>query len=182
MTQVSVGWEKTSHQEAEIKRLTRSNGRAKFLIGGVFVLAAALYLIISGTLSGARYFITVDELVNNPIYMGETVRITGAVIGESIIYDTSDPNMTVIKFVVANIPNETDDLAQTLHDAVNDPNATRLEIRVENEPMPDLLQNEAQAILTGTLGEDGIFHANELLLKCPSRFEEGEASDALADL
>jgi cytochrome c-type biogenesis protein CcmE len=37
---------------------------------------------------------------------------------------------------------------------------------------PDLLQNEAQAIVTGELGEDGIFYANELLLRCPTRYEE----------
>ncbi|NJL57955.1 cytochrome c maturation protein CcmE [bacterium] len=34
--------------------------------------------------------------------------------------------------------------------------------------MPDLLQHEAQAILTGTLGDDGVFYATELLLKCPA--------------
>ena len=38
--------------------------------------------------------------------------------------------------------------------------------------MPDLLQNEAQAILTGQLGADGVFYADELLLKCPTRYEE----------
>jgi len=41
-----------------------------------------------------------------------------------------------------------------------------------NQAMPDLLQHEAQAILTGKLEEDGTFMATELLLKCPSRFEE----------
>jgi cytochrome c-type biogenesis protein CcmE len=46
--------------------------------------------------------------------------------------------------------------------------------------MPDLLQNEAQAILSGYLGEDGIFHANELLLKCPSRFEEALPDQSIA--
>ena len=38
--------------------------------------------------------------------------------------------------------------------------------------MPDLLQHEAQAIMTGRLGDDGVFYADELLLKCPSRYEE----------
>ncbi len=38
--------------------------------------------------------------------------------------------------------------------------------------MPDLLQNEAQAIMTGKIGEDGVFYASELLLKCPTKYEE----------
>jgi cytochrome c-type biogenesis protein CcmE len=39
-------------------------------------------------------------------------------------------------------------------------------------PKPDLLRDEAQAIMTGRLGEDGIFYADELLLKCPTKYEE----------
>jgi len=35
-----------------------------------------------------------------------------------------------------------------------------------------LLKDEAQAIMTGHLGEDGIFYADELLLKCPTKYEE----------
>ena len=39
-------------------------------------------------------------------------------------------------------------------------------------PKPDLLRHEAQAIMTGEMGEDGIFYADELLLKCPTKYEE----------
>jgi cytochrome c-type biogenesis protein CcmE len=38
--------------------------------------------------------------------------------------------------------------------------------------MPDLLRHEAQAIVTGRVGADGVFEADELLLKCPTRYEE----------
>jgi len=41
------------------------------------------------------------------------------------------------------------------------------------------LTNEAQAIMTGSLGEDGVFYADELLLKCPSRYEEGVPSQVV---
>jgi len=30
--------------------------------------------------------------------------------------------------------------------------------------------------MTGALGEDGVFYAEELLLKCPSRYEDGVPS------
>ena len=48
--------------------------------------------------------------------------------------------------------------------------------------MPDLLQHEAQAILTGALGVDGVFYASELLLKCPSRFEESTGPEGLGQI
>ena len=35
-----------------------------------------------------------------------------------------------------------------------------------------LLRNEAQAIMTGKLGADGVFQLDELLLKCPTKYEE----------
>jgi cytochrome c-type biogenesis protein CcmE len=128
-----------------------------------------VYLIVSGTASGAQFFITVDELVNDPDYVGQTVRISGAVLGPSIQYDAET---LTIEFTMANIPTEFEDLAQALHESVENPNATRIQVVVTNEVKPDLLQHEAQAILTGELGEDGVFYASELLLKCPSRYEE----------
>ena len=146
-----------------------STDRIKFLIGGGLILAAVMYLLISGTMQGARFFITVDEVVNDSSYINQTVRVSGAVIGESIEYDSEN---AIIRFTIVNIPNEFDDLATALHEAIEDPNATRMNVVVENEAMPDLLQHEAQAILTGELGADGNFNASELLLKCPSRFEE----------
>lgn len=161
-----ITWEKT---ESKSEVVAESGGRWKFLVGGAVMLAAVAFLLISGTLGGARYFITVDELVNNPEYVGQTVRISGAVIGDTIEYDSQN---LIIDFTIANIPSEFENLAETLYLTVNDPNATRLSVHIENEVMPDLLRHEAQAILTGSLGSDGIFYANELLLKCPSRYEE----------
>ena len=58
-----------------------------------------------------------------------------------------------------------------LHQAVNNPDANRISVVYEGV-MPDLLQNEAQAIMTGKIGEDGNFYASELLLKCPTKYEE----------
>jgi cytochrome c-type biogenesis protein CcmE len=161
-------WEKTSPAAVQVRPRSSTN-RLKFMIGGLLILAAIAYLIVSGTATGARYFITIEELVNNPDYVGQTVRVSGAVLGDSILYDAQTLR---IDFTVANIPAQFDDLARTLHEAVNNPSAARIPVVVENQVKPDLLQHEAQAILTGRLGEDGVFYATELLLKCPSRFEE----------
>jgi cytochrome c-type biogenesis protein CcmE len=166
MTELS--WGKVNQTDGAQMRF--GGERLKFIIGSAVLLVAVVVLIASGTMSGARYFISVNELVANAEYVGKTVRISGAVIGDTISYDGQN---LILDFTIVNIPTETTDLALTLHQAVSDPTAQRLPVHLENEVMPDLLQHEAQAILTGELGSDGIFYASELLLKCPSRYEDG---------
>lgn len=143
--------------------------RLKFMIAGAVIVFAVVFLIISGTTNGAQYFLTVDALQDDLSYVGKPIRISGAVDGATIVYDAAN---LILDFEIANIPSETNDLALTLHEAVNDPTATRIRVHVENQVKPDLLQHEAQAILTGTLGEDGVFYATEVLMKCPSRYGE----------
>ena len=102
------------------------------------------------------------------------ITVSGAVLGDTIVYDASTPQVT---FTIVQIPGDPEEveraggLARVLHDAVSNPNAPRLEI-VYNDVKPDLLQNEAQAIIRGQLGDDGRFYADEVLLKCPTRYEE----------
>jgi cytochrome c-type biogenesis protein CcmE len=175
MTQLT--WEKTTSTE-KAKNLPQSTTeRLKFMVGGVVLLAAVVYLVIAGMSNNTQYFMTVDELLGDPSYVGKTVRISGAVLGETIQYQMEP---LAIDFVIASIPKETSDLARTLHEATLNPNAQRLTIHIENQVKPDLLENEAQAILTGHLGEDGIFYATELLLKCPSRYEEDVPDQAVS--
>ncbi len=93
-------WEKG--QNAEALRLAKpAGGRRKFLFGGLLILVAIIYLIASGTMAGAQYFITVDEVVNNPEYIGQTVRISGVVLGDTIEYDSEN---LLIDFTIAHIP------------------------------------------------------------------------------
>ena len=82
--------------------------RIKFVVAGVLILVAVLYLLVSGTLQGARYFITVREVLDDQSYLGRTVRISGAVDGESIEYDSEK---AIIRFTIVNIPKAYDDLA-----------------------------------------------------------------------
>lgn len=155
--------------------------RRKFLVGGLLIIAAVVYLIFSSTRASAQYFLTVDELMARKGEMvGKNVRVSGAVIGDTIQYD---PQKLELRFVVAHVPGDNDEiaaqggLAAVLHQAVIDPNRTRLPV-VYYGPKPDLLRNEAQAIMTGHLGEDGVFYAEELLLKCPTRYEEAVPQQA----
>lgn len=151
--------------------------KLKFWVGGLLIMGAIAYLIIMNTFSGAQYFITVDQLLSDPKYVGQTVRISGAVIGKTIQYDAQN---LILDFTIAHIDTQNDNLAYALHLAAADNStAQRLQVHIENQVKPDLLQHEAQAILTGKLGEDGIFYATEVLLKCPSRYEDSVPNQAV---
>ncbi len=161
--------------EQTLSTRTGGSGRIKFVIGGLLILAAVAYLIISSTKASAQYFLTVDELkARGASVSGRDVRISGAVIGDSIQYDSKTLNLT---FTIANVPGDNKEidaqggLAAVLHAAVIDPNRTRMQV-VYNGPKPDLLRNEAQAIMTGQLDSQGVFHASELLLKCPTKYQD----------
>jgi cytochrome c-type biogenesis protein CcmE len=156
-------------------------GRTKFIVGGVLILAAVIYLIFSATKANAEYFLTVDELqAKGATLTGQNVRISGAVVGNTIHYD---PNSLTLTFDVAQVPGDQKEvdaeggLAAVLHAAVIDPNRARLKI-IYSGPKPDLLKDEAQAIMTGHLDSNGVFHADELLLKCPTKYQEAVPNQA----
>jgi len=149
--------------------------RGKFIIGGLLIMATVVFLIVSSTAAGVQYYSTVDELFSQgEAAIGRPSQVIGAVIGDTIVYNAEE---LTLEFTVAHMPADNeileDDggLGAALFDAVNDPTRTRMEV-IYYGVKPDLLQHEAQAILTGKLGDDGIFYADELLLKCPSKYEE----------
>ncbi len=157
----------------------RLGGRLKFIIGGLLIVAAIVYLIYSSTKASAQYFFTLDELKSRgQSLVGQNVRISGAVIGDSIQYNSASLALT---FTVANVPADNKEieaqggLAAVLHAAVTDPARTHLQV-IYYGPKPDLLRDEAQAIMTGHIAEDNIFYADELLLKCPTKYEEAVPS------
>jgi cytochrome c-type biogenesis protein CcmE len=137
---------------------TSSNSRAKFLVGGLVILLAVGYLIVSSFGSSAQYFLTVAELrAKGAAMIGDDVRISGVVNGDSIVYDAQALRLEF------DVVDSLDDLSNPLH-------------VVYIGPKPDLMQHEAQAIIEGAWQDDGVFHAHNradsLLLKCPTRYEE----------
>jgi cytochrome c-type biogenesis protein CcmE len=152
-----------------------SSPRTKFLLGGLLILAAVVYLIVSSTQASAQYFLTIDELnAKQSSIVDKNIRVSGAVIGDTIQYDTST---LTLSFTVAHVSGDNAEiereggLAAVLHQAVIDPKRSKINV-VYVGVKPDLMRNEAQAIMTGHMGADGIFYAEELLLKCPTKYEE----------
>jgi cytochrome c-type biogenesis protein CcmE len=153
----------------------------KFVIGGILILVAVVFLIWTSTAASAEYFLTVDELnTKGSGVVDKNLRVSGAVIGDSIQYD---PQSLTLSFEVAHVPADNlaieseGGLAEVLHQAVLDPSRARIKV-VYVGPKPDLLRNEAQAIMTGRMATDGVFYAEELLLKCPTRYEEAVPEQA----
>lgn len=169
--------------ELDLKEQTGGRSKTKFIIGGLLIAAAIVYLITSSVQANAQYYLTVDETLSR-YEKGEledrNLRVSGAVIGESVDYDVDDLRL---EFTVAHVPGEKADLneegglAKALHLAVSDPSRETLRV-VYHGPKPDLLQHEAQAIMTGQMGEGGVFYADEVLLKCPTKYEEAVPEQA----
>jgi len=149
--------------------------RWKYIIGGALFVIAVILLVISATRATAEFFMTIEELQGSQANLaGENLRVSGAVLGDSIAYDTETG---LLHFTIAHIPAEEDEiealggLGAVLHQAANDSDVPLLDV-VYQGAQPDMLRHEAQAIVTGSLNADGVFMAEELLLKCPTKYEE----------
>lgn len=122
----------------------------KFIVGAVIIFAAIGFLVFNAMDSAGAYYMTVSELTEQAEeYHGKTVRVSGAVVDESVDYNASE---LILRF---NIGDETNQLPIYFHG-----------------PRPDNFVRAAEAIVEGKYGDDGVLYANTLLLKCPSRYEE----------
>jgi cytochrome c-type biogenesis protein CcmE len=150
-------------------------------IAGFAILAMSGLFIVTSASSQSPYFVTVNEVVSQDNLVDKQIRISGAVIGDSIEYDDTSRKLS---FLVANVPSDYEQveqqggLAVVLERAVNNPNLQRIQVVYIGEK-PDLLRNMAQAIMAGELHADGIFYADEILLKCPARYEEAVPNQAV---
>jgi len=137
----------------------RSN-RMQYVVGGVLILAALAFLIANAMSGNTQLYKTVDEFyAEQSRLVGRDLRVSGYVLGDSIQFVQIDATTSRLEFDIV--------------DNINNP-GRRLHIVAENEPMPDLLQHEAQALVEGSADANGVFHANAggLFLKCPTRYEE----------
>src|SRR3989304_3739199 len=87
-----------------------SAGRTKFIIGGLLIVAAIVYLIASSTQAAAQYYLTVDELKDKgDVVAGRDLKISGAGGGDSIPYDGQT---LTLKFTIANVPADPNQIEQ----------------------------------------------------------------------
>ena len=114
--------------------------------GAVMLVVAACvgYLIYSASGGSSEYYLTVAELRAHP--QSGDVRVAGVVQGDVV---RTDGGLRV-RFT------EKDSTASVLVDYQG--------------PLPDIFQPGITVVAEGRLGADGVFHARDVLAKCPSRF------------
>ena len=127
------------------------SGRGRLLIGGVILLAALAYLGYLAFQGATVYYITVGELLDEEApASGETVRVNGDLLPESF---QREPSSTLARFTLL------------------DPDSGQQMNAVYNGVVPGLFFNpHSQIVAEGQYGSDGVFHAELLIVKCPSKY------------
>ena len=131
--------------------------RGKLFIGvGVFVLALG-YLGFTAFQSASAYYLTVGELTAKGASIYDSnVRVNG-------------------KLVPASFERESG--GTLVHFSLTDTDGQETIRAVHNGLVPDLFFNEhSEILLEGTYGSDGLFDAQAIIVKCPSKYQSVEDS------
>ena len=125
---------------------------AKFLIAGGLIVAGICYLMFSGINDSMVYYYTVTEVKSESARVaGKGIRVSGHVQPGSIDKETDG---TSVEFLVFE-------------------QATSESIPVVYKGLiPDTFKDNAEVVVEGYYDSGaGVFHANTLLAKCPSKYE-----------
>ena len=127
-----------------------------FVIAGVAIAAAVIYLVAANTGATAEYYMTIHQLQTCSSCAGQTVRVAGFVSQNGLVKD--DATQTV-RFVITDTAT----------------NATPTLSVVYSGIVPDAFKAGAQVVVEGTYAA-GVFHASTVLAKCPSKFQAATPS------
>jgi len=135
-----------------------STNRTRFLILGAVVVLALGYMIYSAFPGNALYFLTVGEFIErDSVHDGRMVRVSGILVDGSFL---REGNSTVGHF--------------SLTDKDSGLVGRQLQASYQGV-LPDLFFNpHSEIILQGAYGEGGIFQAQDILVKCPSKYRSLE--------
>lgn len=127
------------------------NKKLKFIIGGAVILVTIVYLMITSISSTGAYYITVSDLQNQPASsIGKKARVEGTLVSDSEDWDAVN---LLLKF------------------RMQDETGAQIVVSFHGS-RPSNFTRATEAIVEGELLPDGTFRADNLLLKCPSRYEE----------
>ena len=125
------------------------NPRMKFIVGGVVILAALVWLGFVGFQDSKAYYITVDEFstLQGDLH-GKTLKVAGDVMEGSI-----NRSKTPLEFVIGH-------------------NGKSLKVHyVGREVIPDTFKDGSKAVVEGKMAGDGTFEARHIEAKCASKYE-----------
>jgi cytochrome c-type biogenesis protein CcmE len=128
----------------------RRNSRMPVVVLALIVLGSFFAVGYTMFTRSVVYYETPTEVLAKP---GEHVRVSGDVVDGSIVKDVE---AGVVSFAVTD-------------------GTSSVAVRYEG-PAPDTLKDRAEAVAEGSLGADGVFHADKLFAKCPSKFASKSGS------
>ena len=124
----------------------------KFLIGGVVVAVVIGVLIFTSFSGSTSDYLTISQVRALGPEQSRDSRVAGAIVPDSVEWNTRDLHLTF------EIEDETGVLPISYHG-----------------PQPDMLVDAVEAVVIGKYDQTaGLFEAEELLMKCPSKYEEKE--------
>ena len=126
--------------------------RRRYFVGGALIAAAIGFLLYSGLREGSVYYYTVTESKEvSASLSGEEIRVAGQVADGSV--DWSFDIMTITFTMV----DQGGSLPVVYHGVV-----------------PDAFQEGREVVVCGKYDQDGVFLADIILTRCPSKYEPRE--------
>ena len=123
--------------------------KRKYIIGGVIILAAVIYLLFLIINDSTSYYLTVSEFYDQiDQFEDVNVRIAGTIEENSVEWNSEEIELL---FTVTeggrNLP------------------------VIYNGGQPSGFKAGTNLLVEGKYGSDGLFHASQLILKCSSKYE-----------
>lgn len=121
------------------------------------ILGTIGWLAFTGYGSSKSYYVTIAELHNmgNKAY-SSNLRVEGFVKPGSIQQDGPHVTFLLDEFESHSPKAKTGRTIKVVYNG--------------SEPPPDTFKDDAQALAMGTIGHDGVFHADQLQAKCASKY------------
>ncbi len=125
--------------------------KKRFLIGGIIILLALGYLGYTSFAGAATYYYKVSEVLakGSSVY-DVNVKVEGHVAPDSVQRESAG---RLIRFTISDIGG-----GQSLP-------------VVFKGVAPDTFKADSDVVVEGRLGSDGIFQAQTIMTKCPSKYE-----------
>ena len=132
--------------------------RLRFLILGVVVALSVGYMVYAAFPGNTRYFLTVTEfMAKENAQDGRMVRVAGKLVDGSFLREEKS-TLSRFNLIDKDGGGGTEHLAASYVGVV-----------------PDLFFNpHSEIILEGSLGQDQVFQADNILVKCPSKYQSLE--------
>jgi cytochrome c-type biogenesis protein CcmE len=123
--------------------------RTKLVVAGTILALAVSYLAFAGVKQGWVYYVDVDAFAGETHYHGQRVRLCGSVAAENLAID---PAALTARF---NLLGKNTHVLVAYHGVV-----------------PEMFRPGGMVVVEGASDEQGLFHADLILTKCASKYEE----------